>query len=390
MLRVLTLATLFPNRSQPNLGLFVERQTIGLAALDGVEVEIVAPVGIAPWPLCLHSHYATRRGLPERETWKGLTVHRPCYRAWPRVGRRRDAAAMARALLPLLREIRRRFPFDVIDAEFFWPDGPAAMALARDLDVPFSIKARGSDIHHWGGRPGIGGQIAAAGQAADGLLAVSDALRMSMAGLGMKSERIEVHHTGVDHQRFRPVDRARAKAALGVEGPLLVTVGWLIPGKGQAIALAALEEIPGATLLVVGDGPDRKALEALARELGVDGRVRFLGGMPPEELPTLLGAADAMVLPSRSEGLANVWVESLACGTPIVIPEVGGAREVVDRSESGRIVPREPKAIAEAVNAILADPPAQDEVRKAAARFSWEQNSRELFEHLSGLVRARG
>jgi glycosyltransferase involved in cell wall biosynthesis len=106
-------------------------------------------------------------------------------------------------------------------------------------------------------------------------------------------------------------------------------------------------------------------------------------------LPDLLGAADIMVQPSRSEGLANVWVESLACGTPIVIPDVGGAREIVDRPAAGRIVAREPQAIADAVNAILADPPAQEDVGKAAERFSWERNSRELFEHLSGLVEAR-
>src|SRR5687767_9088850 len=112
MLRVLTLATLFPNRAEPNLGLFVERQTRGLAALDGVEVEVVAPVGVAPWPLSLHPHYAARRRLPEREDYDGLYVHRPRYRALPRIGRRRDAAAMARALLPVLRGIRRRFPFD--------------------------------------------------------------------------------------------------------------------------------------------------------------------------------------------------------------------------------------------------------------------------------------
>jgi glycosyltransferase involved in cell wall biosynthesis len=385
MLRVLTLATLFPNRAQPTLGLFVERQTIGLAALDGVEVEVVTPVGLAPWPLSLHSHYAALRDLPEREERNGLTVHRPRYRAWPRIGRRRDAAAMARALLPVLRDIRRRFPFDVIDAEFFWPDGPAAMALARELDLPFSIKARGSDIQYWSDQPGIGSQIVAAGRAADGLLAVSDALRATMAGIGIPGERIRVHHTGVDQERFRPIDRAGAKAALGVDGPLLVTVGWLIPGKGQAIALAALERIPDATLLVVGDGPDRKTLEANSREIGVADRVRFLGGLAPDELPALLGAADVMVQPSRSEGLANVWVESLACGTPIVIPDIGGAREVVDRPAAGRIVAREPKAIAEAVRAILADPPAQEAVRRAAERFSWERNSRELFEHLSGL-----
>ncbi len=389
MLRVLTLATLFPNAAQPNLGVFVERQTQGLAALDGVELEVVAPVGLPPWPLSLHSNYAARARLAEREQWNGLAVHRPRFRAWPGL-HRPAAAAMARSLLPMLAALRRRFAFDVIDAEFFWPDGPAAMALAGKLGVPFSIKARGADIQHWGARPAIAAQMVEAAREAGGLLAVSGALREAMAALGMPRDRIHVHRTGVDPDRFKPADRPAARAALGVQGPLLVTPGWLIPRKGQRLAIAALAEIPEATLFVVGDGPDRGALEVLARGAGLEERIRFLGERPQAEMPGLLAAADVMVLPSESEGLANVWVEALSCGTPIVIPDIGGAREAVDRPEAGRIAAREPGAIAEAVKAILADPPAQAEVRKAAERFSWESNARALFEHLTLVAGKRG
>jgi glycosyltransferase involved in cell wall biosynthesis len=382
MLRVLTLATLFPNGLRPTLGVFVERQTQALAARDDVEVQVVAPVGLPAWPLSLHPHYAPLRRLPREETWNGLTVHRPLYRVWPKLGVAGTARRMAGALLPLLREIRGRFPFDVIDAEFFWPDGPAAMRLAQALDVPFSIKARGSDIHVWGARPGVADQVVAAGRAADGLLAVSGALRGDMAALGMPADRIRVHHTGLDLDAFRPIDRAAAKAALGVSGPLLVAAGGLLVRKGQDLAIEALKSIPGATLILVGDGPDRSRLEGLAQGLPV----RFLGVQPHDALPALLGAADVMVLPTMSEGLANVWVESLACGTPVVTSDVGGAREVIDRPAAGRLVPRDPAAIAAAVNALLADPPAQDSVREGALRFSWEKNGAELAAHLAALA----
>ncbi|HEY1146921.1 MAG TPA: glycosyltransferase, partial [Allosphingosinicella sp.] len=235
MLRVLTLSTLFPNQVEPILGGFVARQTLGLAALQDVAVEEVAPIGFGPWPLSRHPHYARRAGLAEKETWNDLTVHRPRYRVVPGWGAHWTAHAMARALLPKLRAIRELFPFDIIDAEFFWPDGPAAMHLARALGVPFSIKARGSDIQHWGGRPGIGSQIVAAGRASRGLLAVSGALRESMMSLGIDGAKIRVHHTGVDLDRFRPAERRAAKAALGVDGPLLASVGALIPRKGQRL-----------------------------------------------------------------------------------------------------------------------------------------------------------
>ena len=387
MLRVLTLATLFPNAARPTLGVFVERQTLGLAALDGVAVEVVAPVGLPVWPLSLHPHYAPLRRLPERESWKGLGVHRPRYRVWPAVGTRRTAAAMAEALLPHLRKLRRRFPFDIIDAEFFWPDGPAAMRLAEALGVPFSIKARGADIHYWGRRAGIGDQIVEAGRRASGLLAVSAALKADMVAFGLPAEKIRVHHTGVDLDRFRPLERAAAKAALGVEGPLLVCAGALIPRKGQSVAIKALVLVPGATLALVGDGPDRAALERLARRHGVAGRVRFLGGRPHAELPAWLAAADVAVQPSLSEGLANIWVEALACGTPVVTCDVGGAREAIDRSAAGRLVAHDPQAVAAAVRALLADPPSLEDVRKSAAKFSWERNAAELADHLAGCAR---
>jgi len=382
MLRVLTLATLFPNGARPTFGAFVERQTRALAARGDVAVEVVAPLGLPVWPLSLHPLYAPLRALPAEESRNGLIVHRPRLRIWPRIGEAGRARAMARMLLPLLREIRARFAFDVIDAEFFWPDGPAAMHLAAALNVPFSIKARGSDIHFWGGRPGIAGQIVAAGEAAGGLLAVSAALKRDMAALGLPGDRIRVHHTGIDLDLFRP----DAAADFGLEGPLLVSVGHLTPRKGQDLILEALPGIPGATLILAGEGPDRARLEGLARRLGLTGRVRFLGVQPHEALPGLLAAADVMVLPTVSEGLANVWVEALACGTPVVTSDVGGAREVIDRPEAGRLVPRNPEAIAQAVMDLLANPADRAAVRAAAERFSWERNAAELHDHLASLV----
>lgn len=379
MLRVLTLATLFPNGARPNLGVFVARQTRALAAQEGVAVEVVAPLGLPVWPLALHPHYAPLRRLPLSETVDGLVIHRPRYRVWPGLGQAGTAARLAAALLPLLRAIRRRFPFDVIDAQFFWPDGPAALRLAEALGVPFSIKARGSDIHFWGAHAGVRAQLVAAGNAAGGLLAVSGALKADMAALGLPTEKIAVHHTGVDLERFSPAQDKRP-------GARLITVGHLNARKGQELALEALAKLPDATLTLVGEGAERPRLEALARRLGLAERVRFLGARPHAELPALIAGADVMVLPTENEGLANVWVEALACGVPVVTSDVGGARDVIDRPEAGRLVPRAPEAIAGAVADLLADPPDPERVRASALRFSWERNGAELATHLAKIA----
>ncbi|KQM91201.1 MULTISPECIES: glycosyltransferase [Sphingomonas] len=389
MMRVLTLSTLFPDASRPNFGVFVERQTLGLAAHPGVDLRVVAPIGLPPGPLRLMPRFAPLARLPLEETWRGVGVQRPRFTTIPATGGRWHAAALTRALIPVLDAVRSDFPFDVIDASFFFPDGVAAVALGRRYGVPVSIKARGADIHHWGCAAGTREQIRRAGCAADGLLAVSAAMRADMIAMGMPGARIRVHHTGVDQDRFRPIDaaaRAAEAARLGVTGPLVLSVGALIPRKGHDVVIEAVARLPGVSLRIAGEGGDRARLEALIRTLGVGDRVRLLGSVAHEAIPRLVATADVMALASASEGLANAWVEALACGTPIVITDAGGAGEVVTSGEAGRIVPRDAAAFGAAIAGILAAPPAREATRRVAARFTWEANSAALFAHLAGLV----
>ncbi|MFW2852300.1 glycosyltransferase [Sphingomonas sp. TX0543] len=385
MLRVLTLSSLFPDATRPNFGVFVERQTLGLAAHPSVALTIVAPVGIPPWPLSRHPRYRALAALPAREMWKGVELLRPRFIVLPGTGGRFHAPAMLRAVR---RAIGGR-AFDVIDASFFFPDGPAAVALGRELGIPVSIKARGADIHHWGHARATARQVVSAGLAADGLLAVSRAMAADMAAIGIPAEKVRVHHTGVDLARFAPGDRAAAKARLGVAGPLVVSVGALIPRKGHDVVIDAISRLDGVTLLVAGAGEAHGALAARIERSGLANRVRLLGSVPHEELPGLIAAADVMALASSSEGLANAWVEALACGTPIVIPPAGGAHEVVTVPAAGRVVARDADSFAAAIATLLADPPSSEAVRAQALPFTWEANTAALHAHLAGLVAAR-
>lgn len=389
MLRVLTLSSLFPDTSRPNFGVFVERQTLGLAQHADVELKLVAPLGLPPWPLSRRGHYAPLATLPRHENWKGIETWRPRFLNLPGTGGRFHAAMLERALARLLARIRQDFAFDVIDASFFFPDGPAAIALGRRFGVPVSIKARGADIHHWGRTPATAGQVAAAGQAADGVLAVSQAMKADIAALGIPADRIRIHHTGVDLTRFAPRDQAAAKAALGVAGPLVVSVGALIPRKGHDIVIDAVAALPGVQLRIAGEGSERSRLAAQVARLGLGDRVKLLGSVAHGELPPLLAAADVMALASSSEGLANAWVEALASGTPIVVPDAGGAAEVVISPAAGRIATRTAPAFAAAIGELLAAPPLRDAVRATAAGFTWEANTAALYDHLSGLAAAR-
>lgn len=383
-LRILSIATLFPDAARPNFGLFVERSLRALTAQPGVELTIVAPLGLPPFPLSLHPRYRALRALPQLDDWHGLSVHRPRFMLVPRVGAARNPGAIARAVLPLVRALHQAQPFDVVDAQFFYPDGPAAMQIAAALALPFSIKARGADISHFGHDPATAGQVRAAGSAAAGMLAVSAAMRDAMAAIGIDPAKVRVHYTGIDTRRFCPGDAAAARAALGFgDGPLLATVGALIPRKGQALVLSALPALPGVTYALAGAGDSESDYRALASRLGVADRVRFLGPVANADLPQLYRAADVVVMPSASEGLANAWVEALACGTPIVISDAGGAAELISSPLAGAIVERTPDAIAHAVRPILARPPAAEAVAATlGGRFDWDRNGRELADHL--------
>lgn len=382
-LRVLSFATLYPNDSQPGFGVFVERQMQAVVRRGDVDLTVVSPLGIPPFPLWLHARYRHLRALEPTEQRKGVSVLRPRFGLLPAFGARFKAATIAAAVLPLARQLHADRPFDLIDAQFFFPDGPAAVAVAQAMGLPVSIKARGSDIYHWGRDAATAEQVREAGEAADGLLAVAGGLAEDMGKLGIPERKITVHRTGIDADLFRPYDRRMCRDELGLprDVPVLACVGALIPRKGQRFAIEALAMLPHAQLVFAGTGGDEAGLRALARNLGVAEQVSFLGAVPHGQLPVLLNAADVFVLPSESEGLANAWVEALACGTPVVTTPIPGARELITDPRWGRLVARDGAAIAAAVSELLAERPAPEAVREAVAGMSWEANAEALVNH---------
>ena len=383
MKRLLSLATLYPNAQNPRFGTFVARSMEALAARGDWLVTVINPIGLPP---VLFGHY---RALAQAATGgeeNCVEVYRPTFRLLPGLSGNWNPALIARAVLPLARRLHSAAPFDMVDAQFFYPDGPAAAQIAAELGIPLAIKARGADISHWGQRPAPLGQMRAAAGQADRLLAVSEALAGDMAALGLPADKVRVHYTGLDRDLFHPLDRIECRHHVARHfgfdlppgAPLLASVGALIERKGQAFVLDALSCLPAAHLLLVGKGPDETRLRAQAARLGVADRVHFLGSLDHALLPVVLSAADAMVLPSASEGLANAWVEALACGCPLVITDAGGARELVKDECAGRIVAREAGAIAAAVQALLADPPPRETVAATVERFSWPAHAEAL------------
>lgn len=264
MKHVLSLTTLYPNAVNPRFGTFVARSMEALAKRGDWRVTLVNPLGLPPLAL---GRYRPLADLSAESVEGGIKVHRPHFTLIPRIGARRNAAAIARAALPLVQRIHAETPIDLIDAQFFFPDGPAAAIIAKAMDLPLSIKARGSDISFWGDQGFARQQMLEAASAATGLLAVSHDLARQMAAMGIDASKITVHYTGLDRDRFRPFEHTQLRSQLSRElgftlpdnAPLLACVGALIERKGQGIAITALKDVPGARLVLVGKGEDEAA-----------------------------------------------------------------------------------------------------------------------------------
>jgi teichuronic acid biosynthesis glycosyltransferase TuaC len=381
-LRVLVFSTLYPSSVRPGHGVFVETRLRELLGSGQVQARVVAPVPWFPSTDPRHGARALMAATPRAETRNGINVQHPRYALLPKVGQSMHPFVLALGALPTLRRLQRQgFDFDLIDAHFYYPDGVAAALLARWLGKPLVITARGSDLNVFG-RDAVPRRLMRwAGGVAGASIGVCHALVDVLQGWGLPPGRLHVVRNGVDTQRFSPQPQGVARAALGIDGaPLLLSVGHLVPVKGHDIALQALARLlpshPGARLVFVGDGPLRTALQAQAKALGITTHVHFAGAVPNDRLADWYSAADALVLASRSEGWANVLLEAMACGTPVVATAVGGTAEVVAQPDMGRLVPpRDPAALAEGIGALLRSPPDRAAVRAYAERFSWQETT---------------
>ncbi len=272
-IRILTFSTLYPNEVQPNHGIFVENRLRHLVGSGAVEAVVVAPVPYFPSGSRVFGRWSDYARVPKAERRNGLIVHHPRYPVVPKIGMNLAPANLAAGSLPTIRRLcRDGHAFDLIDAHFVYPLAKAA-----------------------------------------GIITVSQALKDATIQLGMAPDDVAVLRNGVDLKRFRPMDRCQARAQLAVDGITLLSVGHLIERKGHDLVIRALAELTDCQLIIVGEGPERGRLEALATALGVASRVRLVGAKPHDEMAQYYSAADALVLASSREGWANVLLEAMAC-----------------------------------------------------------------------------
>jgi glycosyltransferase involved in cell wall biosynthesis len=391
---LLVLSSLFPSAEEPLAGIFIRERMFRVAA--ELPVSVVAPVGWFPGQGALRRwrpHFRLTR--PTDTVEQGVSVRRPRYLSVPGPIVL-DGAGMAAGAAATVRGLTAAGGPWIIDAHFAYPDGYAASLLARRLALPYTVTLRGTEVRH-ARMPHIRRRMTTALGAAARVFSVSASLRELALELGVAPERAIVVPNGVDTARFRPVPREAARRQLGLPGQarVLVTVGGLVRRKGFHRVIACLPQLRerhgDVIYLVVGgasrEGDESAALRAQAAEAGVAGSVRFLGALAPDALSVPLSAADVFVLASSNEGWANVLLEAMACGTPVVASDVGGNREVVADCGLGLVFDlADSAALPAALDAALGRSWDREAIVAWAHRNSWHARVAQLLAEFSAVA----
>lgn len=344
-----------------------------------IETKVVAPVPWFPFSHNRFGEYGKFAATPRFETRNDIEIHHPRYFLPPRIGMNLAPHTLARAALPVVRKIiGEGFDFDLIDAHYYYPDGVAASILAKQLNKPFVVTARGTDLNLIPEFAYPKQLILQTAKEATASIGVCKALMDTLAELGADPGKLKVFRNGVDLDKFRPEDPAEARSRLKLKArTILLSVGHLVERKGHHIAIEAMASLPEHVLLVIaGSGPEQQALDALARKLGVRQRVLFTGQLANQELKWWYSAADALLLCSSREGWANVLLESMACGTPVIATNIWGTPEVVSCPEAGLLMQsRTADALVCCFAALFQNYPARAAVRQHAEKFNWQETS---------------
>lgn len=342
---LIVLSSLFPSATRPADGVFVLERMRRVARK--LPLCVVAP---RPWfplqGLIRRFRPGFRPPLPAYERIGELEVFRPRFLCFPGVLKGWDGILMALCVYPTVRRLQRERGANVLDAHFGYPDGYAGTLLARWLGMKSLVTFRGTETRH--AKSSLRQRLQDCVRGLHLLIGVSDDLRRLGVSLGADEARSVVVGNGVDLARFAQCDRAQMRDRLKLPpgATVLISVGGLVERKGFHRVIEVLPRLlqshPDLIYLVVGgastEGDMSDELRAMVHRLGLDDHVRFCGAVAPDELKYYYSAADLFVLATRHEGWANVFLEAMACGLPVVTTRVGGNAEVVAHQTLGTLV----------------------------------------------------
>lgn len=395
-MRVLAITNLYPRPARPLIASFNRQQIRALAANH--DVRVVAPVG---WRSAIDELFAHDRRRRQYVNDDGIVVAHPTFYYPPGFWRGLHGQLLTWSVRDAVRRAFDEFRPDVLLGCFAYPDGWAAIRLARQAGLPVVIKVHGSDVHVLERQRSTRPRLVEALRAADRVVAVSADLAAQVVRLGASRTKVRVVPNGVDGNLFSPGDQGVARHRLGLprHDKAILFVGHLLLSKGAGVLVEAcrlLRQGDGAKgrggetnkfiCYLVGSGGDESKLRPLVGRSGLEECVKFVGPRPHGELPNWYRACDVVALPSFSEGVPNVLREALACGRPFVATRIGGIPEIAHPSFSRLVEPGDAPALAGALAEMLAAPPRVDTDLVQPCNPTWHESAEQLADVLAEAV----
>ena len=375
-MRVLIITNLFPNKSQPDRGVFNKQQFLELK--NFCEFRVVAPLPWMPKSLA-KGDKAFLNEVPAEEIIEGIKVYHPRYLVTPKVGRNLYGFFYFLGIKNTVKKIYQTFSFDAIFATWAYPDAFAAALVSRIFEKPLIIKVHGTDIN-------VAGQyflrrkmMAYAFDTAQKVIAVSIPLREKIIAMGIPPQKVVLVSNGLNKEIFRKMDKKECQRNLSLDSNKkhVVYIGNLVPIKGVKYLVEAFRDMPeNISLNIIGDGELKMELEKESRTLNLTNRINFLGKRPHQEMPLWFNAADVFCLPSLNEGCPNVILEAMACGAPIVASRVGGIPDLVSADQGLLIEPADPEALTQALKAVITRP--TNGAQKIEI-LTWKENAQKVY-----------
>lgn len=349
-MKILVFTSLFPNSLSVDHGIFIKNRMHAFSQLKNCEIKVVAPVPYCP-PFHWLGNWYQYSQVKQKEILDGIEIYHPRYLLVPRISMQVHGFLMFLSAYRLIKRIKKEFHFDIIDAHYIYPDAFAGVLIAKVLKKPVVISARGSDINQFSAFKSIKPMIQYTLKHSSHIISVCSALKDAMLKLGAKKNKVSVIPNGIDGNKFFAVNTSKVRNTLklNLKTKIILSVGSLISRKGHHIIIEAMRNIvpilPEVKLYIAGEGEFRNTLEQQIQLYGLQNHVALLGHVPNDKLNFWYSAADVFCLASSREGWANVIMESMACGTPVVATNVWGAPEIITTDDVGILVERNSQSL---------------------------------------------
>jgi len=401
-IRLLVLTTMYPQKIDDNSGIFIHNQIKHLQKAE-TKVKVIRPIPYAPKMLWFNPKWKSYGLIPENDTIDEVSVYYPRYIRIPgKWFHSLSCYSMHSRIKKVVDSIIKGFKPHIIHTHGVTPTGYVGLRLKNRYKLPYVCSLRGSDIHTYPRNGKLSMHLTKQViSGADQLVSVSDDLKKIACTIAKPKREIQVIYNGCDLNTFfyNEEDRRKIRNELNILGneKVIIFVGNISRNKGIFELIESFMKLKqiylDLHLILVGLGPDYKAIQNIISSNGLNRKIHLAGSKPHNEIPHWLSAADIFVLPSYNEGLPNVVLEAMACGLPVVATTAGGIPEAIEDGESGILInKKDTESLKKAIeyllkNEVVAKKMGNNGRRIVEHKFSWKQNVDQVIKIYKELIR---